>query len=398
MIHYFNPGHETAVLNKSKYYMAPANVVSMQKELAFLSAWYACADDYVLIEEELPENFSSFIYSNFKSLPKAINRAYISNNRDIFLNRSVELWGISPQAIYLFENISNEFQLNLNIPEWKDEYISLSSRKTARNCLSFITEHTDRIAPDIIPHFYTDLDEIEKAVNTSPSQLLAKAPYSSSGRGLLWLPPSGLTRTERQIIHGHLKKQGSVSLEKVLDKKLDFAMEFSACSGVVKYEGLSLFETNGKGAYLGNFLGSQQTIEEEISKYTDLSLLAEIRTLLIEYLHQSVATVYNGYIGVDMMIYKDNNEYKLQPCLEINVRNNMGIVALNISQNILTEGVSGRFFIDFNPKEGFLFSEHNRMLTENPPIIENKRIKSGYLSLCPVTEKSRYRAYIIVND
>jgi len=274
----------------------------------------------------------------------------------------------------------------------------LCSRLTTRNCLQFLISHTDKIRDDIIPAFYTSLDEIENEVSRSKKQLLAKAPYSSSGRGLLWLPVEKLTRTERQILHGHLKKQGMVSLERVLDKKLDFAMEFTLGKDNVVYEGLSLFETNNKGAYIGNFLGSQQVIESRISEFIGISFVSEIKDIIAGFLLKHICPSYSGRVGVDMMIYQEDGQYKLHPCLEINIRNNMGFLAIALSRNIINEKSTGYFYIDFSVKEGEIFERDRQMNMSFPPVFHDSRVRSGYLPLCPVSEKSRYRAYILINE
>ena len=56
-LHYFNPGHETAVLNASRHYQQPTHVAKMQNDMAFLPAWYASAGDYVFMENQLPDDF-----------------------------------------------------------------------------------------------------------------------------------------------------------------------------------------------------------------------------------------------------------------------------------------------------------------------------------------------------
>lgn len=54
-IHYFNPGHETAVLLGTQNYTAPTNVRKMQKDLALLPVWYAEEDDFVYLETIPPQ-------------------------------------------------------------------------------------------------------------------------------------------------------------------------------------------------------------------------------------------------------------------------------------------------------------------------------------------------------
>jgi hypothetical protein len=395
MIHYFNPGHETAVHNASPYYMAPANVAAMQTELAYLLVWYAHYGDRVLVSNEKDRGYNSFLSAYFDILPTAITkRNLIKGDRD-----EVQLWGISPQAIHFFQELNEKYDCNLQLPRWSEELIFLNSRQSAHNSLSELIESIPDISSSLLPQVCTSLDEIEQAVDSSSAQLLAKAPYSSSGRGLLWLPVGGLTRTERQILHGILKKQKIVLLEKVVDKQVDFALEF-VCDGKCKaaFEGYSLFKTNNKGAYQGNYLGRQEDIHNQLVTNIDRNLLEEVKMRLTDILSSVYAPYYNGCVGVDMMLYKENNEIKIHPCVEINMRYNMGYLAVCFSKNYLYEGSSGQYNLDFSAKEGEIYESHRLLSEKYPLVVESGRIKSGYLSLCPVYLTSHYRAYVLVES
>lgn len=391
-IHYFNPGHETAVLNGSPYYMAPANVATMQHDLAFLPAWYGNREDVVLVEKSVNEYYAS-IYEKIPSLPHAITKNDLCRYKEV----DISLWGISPQAIHYFEEIDKESELKLNIPQWREEYLYLNNRKTAHDCLELLCDQSIQIDNSIIPQFYTSLEEIDSAVKYSSCKLLAKAPYSSSGRGLLWLPVSELTRTENQILHGILKKQGAVSIERVLDKQIDFAMEFmSDGKGEVDFVGYSLFYTNAKGGYESNYIGGQEYIEQILCKKISPFLLSDIKQQLRDILAEKYGSLYCGCIGVDMMIYKEEDTFRLHPCVEINMRYNMGYLALCIQQNYLSENVSGRFYLDFYPREGDMLQSHIKMQELHPTIYKDGRLEKGYMSLCPITENTRYRAYVLI--
>lgn len=390
-IYYFNPGHETAVINGSPFYTAPANVVSMQQELAFLPAWYAGKDDLVLIEEK--NSYYSYLNEIFPQLAKPIAKEDLER----FSGSNIPLWGISPQAIHYFKEINTELDINLSLPQWHKEYVYLNSRQAARDCLSEIINSIPEIRSDILPLFYTNIDDISNAVNNSTYQLLAKAPYSSSGRGLLWLPTTGLTRTENQILHGIIKKQGSVSVEKVLDKHIDFAMEFMADDkGNIEFAGYSLFETNKKGGYERNYINSQENIENQLSSKISLELLESVKEKLKSVLSEKYAYLYEGCIGVDMMVYLDN-EYKLHPCIEINMRYNMGYLAIQLSKNFISPQSQGYFYLDFSPQKGEIYKSHLHMQEKYPLQVDSSKITKGYLSLCPIDEDSRYRAYVCIN-
>ncbi|MFG5858437.1 MAG: hypothetical protein ACLTWE_13505 [Dysgonomonas mossii] len=393
-IHYFNPGHETAVNNASPYYTPPANIAAMQEELSFLTAWYADREDKVLVDSK-DEVYYSYLTEQFSALAQPISQ----NELKLYRYANVSLWGVSPQAIRYFEELNKELEINLNIPEWSDEYKYLNSRLAARDCLSELINSIPLLSQAVIPQFYTNLDDINKAVDTSIYQLLAKAPYSSSGRGLLWLPTTGLTRTENQILHGILKKQGSVSIERVLDKQMDFAMEFMADGkGNIAFAGYSLFYTNAKGSYEANYIGSQKSIIEQLSEKISLDLLDSVKNKLINILSEKFATLYNGCIGVDMLIYLEDNEYKLHPCVEINMRYNMGFLSCRLYENYIATHSCGKFYIDFKPKAEEMYNNHLLMEEKHPIRIENGRITSGYLSLCPINKSNRYRAYVLVEE
>lgn len=395
MILYFNPGHETAVLNSSPYYMAPANVVTMQNELSFLPAWYGNGQDVVLSVNKLDNSFYSFLLNNLQFLPKPI----ISEELPLYKSSEISVWGISPQVVHYFNMLNDEYEINLDIPVWNADFAYLNSREAASECLKYLINNAKELSDDIVPHFYTRLDNVEEAVNNSSIQLLAKAPYSSSGRGLLWLPIGGLTRTERQILHGILKKQGSVSVESVLEKETDFAMEF-ICDGKggVVFAGYSLFYTTAKGAYLGNYIGKQENILKEFSEKIEIDLLDRVKELLISLIKEKYAYKYKGCIGVDMMIYKSSKSYKLHPCLEINMRYNMGYLALKLFENHISPNSEGRFYLDFSSKEEEIYKRNQEMEILYPAKFEDRRLTEGYLSLCPVTKESKYRAYILINS
>lgn len=380
------------MLNASPYYMAPANVVAMQKELAFLPAWYGERNDLVLVEDKTDEYYK-WLAENLPGLPKPVIEEEINSYPDA----EISLWGVSPQSVHFFEEVKNKYETDMVIPEWEKDYSYLNSRLAARDCLIELIKQIPQLSGSVIPHFYTQLEDVAKVVETSPYQLLAKAPYSSSGRGLLWLPVTGLTRTENQILHGIIKKQGNVSVEKVLDKQVDFAMEFiSDGNGGIEFVGYSLFHANTKGGYEYNYIDSQKNIENILTENITPSLLDSVKEKLIKILSVKYSLLYKGCIGVDMLIYREGNEFKLQPCLEINMRYNMGYLAYHLSKNLVAPDSKGKFYIDFSPKVGETYSNYLQMKKEYPAFLENEKLFYGYLPLAPVNKESRYHAYILI--
>jgi hypothetical protein len=373
MIHYFNPGHETAVLNGSKFYRPTVRVLKMQEDLAFLPTWYAAPNDYVL----LPGKETDL-------------------RKEELRNQTVDLWGISPQSIYFFEKLNQQYNLQLIIPEWKEEYLFLGSRWASQKILALILSEISEIENDILPQFLSGIDEIESRLIQVNEKQLVKSPYSSSGRGLVWLPPGRIARSERQIISGMLKKQSQVSIEKALDKQLDFSMHFEIISErETKFIGYSVFQTNAKGAYEKSTLANQDELEKQITRFISADLLLQVKKTLTNRIQKIYSPYYKGNIGVDMLIYQSKNGYKLNPCIEINMRKSMGYLAIRLFDKHIDPCFKGEFVIEYNSDPAITYQKHVELQQKHPPVFENGRLRSGYLNLCPVAETTLYHAYIL---
>lgn len=359
--------------------MPPANVLQMQRDLSFLPAWYGLPGDFVFInEEQANDGYCNYLKKQFSALPQPVTPNTISTIPDA----EICLWGITPQAIHFFDEVNRIDGLQLKIPAWHDEYVYLNGRQAAKDCLQHLIKVILEIDENLLPRFCKTMDEVEAINKTSKQPMLAKAPYSSSGRGVVWLNNSFLSTKEKEIVHGILKKQHSISLECVLNKKLDFAMQFMCDGrGDARFEGYSLFETTEKGTYAGNFLCRQEKMADLLTKHIPSSLLENVKTQLITLLKSMCAPFYKGCIGVDMMLYEKDGKICLHPCVEINMRYNMGYLALKIYQNYIHPDSEGKLQLEYNNFE--THKQHLKCLKNLPLQFKNEKIQKGYLSLCP---------------
>lgn len=398
LLHYFNPGHETAVLLGTKNYTPPIQVQRMIRELAYLPAWYAEPNDFVWVEEIIAPRFFSLQPKKLGPFPTLLSRAELKNKTIDIPGLQAAPWGLSPHSLHLFEQLKKESLPQLSIPEWKKDYFRLTGRQMVAICMEKIRE---LLPPDIeipvAPKFCTKIQEIEKYLLLQNAPFVLKTPYSSSGRGLHWLPDRKLTAKDRSWIEGAIKKQGGVSIECALNKQQDFAMEFySDGQGNVRYEGLSVFGAEKKGAYSGNLLGSQSYLNHFfIENFGDS--FTQLQQAVQEAIRQVYGSLYTGYLGVDMLVYRKTSDhtFAIHPCIEVNMRYTMGMVALRLSEKYLALHTRGDFNIAYESNPGEAYLQHCFMKKAYPLEIEDGKIKEGYLSLCPVTKETRYRAYIL---
>ncbi|MCK5729937.1 MAG: hypothetical protein KAH68_02605, partial [Draconibacterium sp.] len=104
---------------------------------------------------------------------------------------------------------------------------------------------------------------------------------------------------------------------------------------------------------------------------------------------------YEGYFGVDTLIYKDKNGHlKINPCLEINVRQNMGLLSLQLEKLIHSEK-KGTYNTFYKPGTKFLQFK-NEMEKRYPLKVSNHKIESGFLPIIEVFDDTLFGAYILV--
>lgn len=396
-VHFFNPGHETAVAMGTNAYTPDAAVCRMMSDLSLLPLWYGDPGDYVLTSQaEAAIRFVDSLPSALRPEPVPISaeklcRMISSTPFD------AAPWGISPHSLRIFEKLSAQ-GAPIAVPLWNKAYRSLTHRETAALCLQKIRQKL----PDAIsvsgPCFCGDFEAIDTYMKNHRPPFLLKMPFSCSGRGLYPITESLCDEKAKQWTYGALKKQGVVSIEPMLEKVCDFAMEFYADGeGSVRYEGLSVFETLPKGTFTGGQLGSPEELQKSVNVYIPKNMLETVRENVILVLKEVLGNSYRGYVGVDMLVYRREGGYAIHPFVEINLRYTMGLVACRLSRDLVHPSSQGRFVISFE-KKGEALRTHRSLQKKYPLRLENGKIRSGYFSLCPVTDETNYRASVLLSD
>jgi hypothetical protein len=382
------------VVHHSAHYTPPRNVRMMMNDLALLPAWYADEGDCVFIDRPESPHLSTWLPEGIRPLATPLTRKEMAA---LLPHAEAAPWGLSPQSILLFNELKRKYGLNIEIPLWQDDYAALAGRRTAACCLAEIQKLMPCLTFPSPPVFFLQTEEIEAYLQQHPGSFVLKTPYSSSGRGLLWLHENRLTDSDKNRIKGILRKQGSVSLEPALNRVLDFALEFySDGKGNLRYEGLSVFSTNNRGAYQGNKLRPQSALWDKLLAYTSKNTLSCLQQAVTQTLTNTFGTRYTGYLGVDMLVYKDKDTFRIHPCVEINLRYTMGMAAIRLFENYLDEEADGIFNIRYETDSRQAYEQHLLMQKTYPLALKNGKLQQGYLSLCPVTEDTHYIAYILL--
>ncbi|MCR5313795.1 MAG: hypothetical protein K6E54_09195, partial [Bacteroidaceae bacterium] len=404
----FNPSNDMALAANSQEYLPPLHIQRMESDLAFLPLWWAEEDDYILMPDNsvrhvdlstiqsLHDYCSSdshdveFLQSIFSSMPIVkdvrevcsglIPAPWGWNNA---LRRRLLRLGVSPISMPT-EAILDDYR-QLSSRAFACEYIrelfreadsvGLGDRLVGRGMkmISDISELSESVPsihtnPSHTDPSHTDPSHVDSSLFTLHSSLIFKTPWSSSGRGV-WVSRSSdsidIKRIQRTI-----RQQGQILVDDFYeDKIIDFALEFEVTGPAtyvkepgfqnnekpeVHFLGYSVFCASDNGNYGYNVVASQAELRERIlSSGIDAHILDWVIDYSINSLSHHLCSRYRGYVGIDMLICHHNNKIKLHPCVEINLRRNMGILALDILYKMLVGLTQSDFLLVGQKHNGF---------------------------------------------
>lgn len=381
-IYYFNPEHDMAMANFTPYYKAPAEIKRMAADMSVLPAWYAEKGGWVKVNNLCHvEEWESPLF------PSDIS--WTEN----WISMPCSPWGWNPALVYSLQKVISSGFLPDEKRLHKLRYLAGRQR-----CTEILQEFSDfpLICGDA--DVCTSIESVRSFVDIQ-GEVILKSPWSGSGRGLARVSPSTWSKPIEGWISRIIRTQGAVMAEPFYSKVTDFAMEFHVSQeGKVCFAGYSLFETDTFGNYKANLLLPNEEIERRISLYVPVIFLNEVREKLIKKLSALLKDCYVGYLGVDMMICVQDGNYKLHPCVEINLRMNMGVVARLIFDRYVVHNSQGRYITEHYRADGEALNFHRTMCEQAPAHIVGNQLLSGYLSLTPVRTDTRFQAYILIEE
>ncbi|MBQ8484865.1 MAG: hypothetical protein IJ534_01820 [Bacteroidaceae bacterium] len=390
VLYIFNPDTDLALANGKGNYTPTEGVRQMMRDLAILPVWYA------------------------KSGSKVI--ASVKDNQEYVLGMG-NVFDMYFDVTDLSDLKKNDFQERINVWGWNHSICSMLRRAgVPAKCLPTDQELTQRrhlsqrkmVAAMLerfegqegfcgISHNVADIVDCEQYFNSLKDKggMVVKQPWSSSGKGLLWCRDDFNDR-DRNWCQRVILDQGYVAVSPIYNNVHDFAMEFfvgDEPNRAASFFGYSLFDTDARGQYRGNALMSNEAIEYRLTKYVPKERLERTRQVVADFL---VANGYQGHVGVDMMVCHEQEGIRIHPCVEINYRRTMGMLARNLSDSYLSLETQGRFMIQhFNTHTDLLdfVVTHER---RSPLLVIDGVVKRGFMPLVPIMPTTLNLAYIEV--
>ncbi len=313
-----------------KQYFPPKNIAQMEADLSLLPLWWAEEEDAV-ISEELGVRSEECVVAwseGYHSLCERTGHEYIPCP-----------WGWNKAIKERFRRFGVPEHL-LPSDEVLEDIRRFASREFACEYIADLLAVAkqegwgERLLGEEM-HFISE-ELTHSPLLTPHSSLIIKSPWSSSGRGIFVTKPP-LSQADIARCNKMLSSQGGFLVDRFYDKVLDFAMEFEVKDdGTVDFLGYSVFEAAEDGKYGGNVVASQEELGKLLEdKFSELRVRSEELGVVIAFHKKALAEHmggrYTGIVGIDMLI--DRNGC-LHPCVEINVRMNMGVVAMRLYERL----------------------------------------------------------------
>lgn len=364
-IRLFNPENDImlqwpAERTISSAHTLSANVEALRRAGAMLPVWWSTPGDAVVVSAADRTHSQKWL-DEMSALFPQLSHVAIASDADA--GKPGAPWGWSGDAARRLINAGAECPSIAQLERMR----MLSHRRTSRMVMEYLKQHSAIPLPTL-PVEATTEAEAQIATAASPGGFYIKSPWSSSGRGVAQFDT--MSDKALQRIRGIIRHQGSVMIEQALDGRQDFAMLYHIADGKAHWKGYSLF-FNSRSSYSGNLLCDDATIEHRlVSAGADRATLVAIRDCIECALSEIIGRDYTGWLGVDMLIDRDG---MIAPCIEVNLRMTMGVVAHFLAERILAPGTEATYSVE----------PRSTMTKNSSPTVVDGRLTAGELMLTP---------------
>lgn len=384
-LYIFNPENDLALASGVANYTAPASARKIKSDLQLLPIWVA--DKPCCIYAEPTEMNRMFLHSVAADLRGVADVEIYTDKSSV---SEIRPWGWSRT---LCEETGRIGLAECGKPLAELEALrQLSHRRMSVSVFRFLNAHFPEFILPEMPEVCADIEAVEKAVARFGTAML-KVPWSSSGRGVCRAKSSDFG-LYRDWAKGIIRRQGAVVCEEFLDKLQDFAIEYHADKGRVRFVGYSVFYNTAQMSYDHALVAPTAKLHDRLSRYFPGRGLNELTEAMRCCLQSLIPEFYSGYIGVDMLAYRrSDGTIGVNPCVEVNLRMTMGVVASELGNKILNPERTGKMSVICHRSE----KEVRKYISSLPrPEYQDGMLNGGAQLLSPVGSDTLYTAVLQV--
>jgi len=325
-VYLFNPEHDLALAHGAHNYTAPPFARQFRHDMRLLPAWLAPAGSFVAVPDD-----SSIEDDRRWLLDHQLNIEPVTVSQIGDLGTCcIHPWGWDA-------TLRHQLLQAGVLPEYlpTDEQLDWIRRLSHRRVTIAVHEALGKqFSP--CPVELDNYSDVQDFITNHPGCYL-KMPWSGSGKGIYRvIDPQGDNHVPRWI-EGALNRQGSLLCEVGLDRIQDFAIECECIGGEINLIGYSVFDSDFHSQYGAGRVAKKEDLHKSLlQQYPALDQVVES---VLSALEDIIAPHYNGPMGVDMMLYRDESgSIAINPCVEINLRMTMGMVTAALGERHALRG------------------------------------------------------------
>ena len=381
----FNPGCELEVANGSPYFQLPKYPAMIEDDMSVLPMFFSNDGDYIVVNHIPNEDYISFWRKYYNVC--FIKSDSCNNSSDLRFD-GFEPWGYSPRAWNIAARFKTFFPDNYRFG-FKPALKMLFNRKTSTElfqqfidkCNHLDIYPTEQQAPFVTHDAKRAIEYFNYATNRFGG-VVFKALYGSSGRGVRIFRRNDLSTNILQWTDFVIKTHGGIECEPLYNKVRDFSVHFDIVDHKPVFCGFSRFETTESGFYRSSKAKRYNDIE-----FFDASVAESfVNNMKICLALSPYCNLYNGPLGIDCMIYSENEGgLKINPCVEVNCRNSMGRLAMDVEHLVADNSIADFYVLRDAEIEQF---------AQQKPVFDGDKLVSGFLRMTP-SNTQRFAAGIL---
>ena len=436
----FNPEHDLALANGDRHFIAPRNIREMAHDLAdIMEAILPSSDSEssfispLASAHPVPWGWDPAVVEQFKrmgitaqELPTDDALAALSRRSERITAHQIlcNFRKAHPDNIFIGESlIAHTFEDISSYAERFGHILLKAPLSGSGKGLRHVNiNNDDNKKPKELSQSSSEL--IKK---NCPSKIGGRAERNKMEQSGGGMSPSSSASSLKKVeswANALISRHGYLTAEPYYNKVQDFAMEFIADATGCHFIGYSYFITDGHGRYIASRLMSDAKAEDLLCTYVPRKALHKIRQWMILHHTDIIPSEWDTTrhplpFGIDMMIVREsqqstvnsqqstvnhpdsNSEFRIQnskftihPCIEINLRMNMGIIAHEIYRHLLTPDSEGTFRIARFPDNASLRTFHDEQTSLLPATYRESRLARGYKAITSINTETTHLAYI----
>jgi uncharacterized ferritin-like protein (DUF455 family) len=284
-----------------------------------LVAWLGKEEDVILSANKPDLNFLEQVHAIRGILPEWVPEARHLGRVPMFKN--FRPWGHSPESFRVAEALGPRFQAPPRFAQasLKDWYSKGYWKRMLGTPGAVIRTEEDLVS------------WIAQTVESSGCEWILKSESGLSGRG-----HQRVIAPTIEFLRNRLKRSGSFVIEPFYEKIADFSVQYEwTDTGELLQGQPRIFFTDPSGfSYRGSCLGSKGLPEESLLEKI-LSVEADWRPVHLRAAEVLRSGGFHGNFGIDCLWAKDEGKAgRVVPVIEVNVRNTMGRVAIEIERSL----------------------------------------------------------------